>query len=56
MIDETKIIKRLENRIDTFVEAHPKENHSPAVETIREFIHMLKEEAKEQTKEKAGGI
>lgn len=50
MIDETEIIKRLNDRINTFIEAHPNEKWLPAVETVKEFIHMLQEEAAKQTK------
>lgn len=51
MIDETKIIKRLQKRIDVFIMSNPKEKDSLVVETIREFIHMLQLEAEEQAKE-----
>lgn len=48
MIDETKIIKRLEGRIDIYLKANPEQKSSAAVETVREFIHMLKEETTKQ--------
>lgn len=48
MIDETKIIKRLESRIDTYIKTNPGQKSSAAVETVREFIHMLQLEATEQ--------
>lgn len=51
MIDEKKIIEKLENRIDVFIQSQPKEKNSLVVETIREFIHMLQLEADEQAKE-----
>ncbi len=51
MIDETKLIAKLENRIDGFLKSQPKEINSPAVETVKEFIHMLENEAIEQAKE-----
>lgn len=50
MINEEKIIKSLNDRIDVFIEAHPKEKGLPAVEIVKEFIHMLQEEAAEQAK------
>lgn len=48
MIDEKKTIKRLEERIDEFIAKHPGEKDSKSVETIREFIHMLKLQALEE--------
>lgn len=51
MIDETKLIAKLENRIDIFLKSHPKETNSPAIETVKEFIHMLENEALKQAKE-----
>ena len=48
MIDEKRVIKKLQDRIDDFVLKHPDKKDSEAVETIREFIHLLEEEAKEQ--------
>lgn len=54
MIDEKKVIKKLQSRIDDFVLKHPDRKDSEAVETIREFIHLLEEEAKEQGSERDG--
>lgn len=48
MIDEKRVIKKLQSRIDDFVLKHPDKKASEAVETIKEFIHLLEEEAKEQ--------
>lgn len=48
MIDEKRVIKKLQDHIDDFVLKHPDKKDSEAVETIREFIHLLEEEAKEQ--------
>ena len=48
MIDEKKIIKKLEHRIDVFVKKHPEEKDCEQVETQREFIQMIEAEAKEQ--------
>lgn len=50
MIDEKILIKKLENRIDIFIQSQPENKNSPAVETVREFIHMLEIEAEEQAK------
>lgn len=52
MIDEKIIIKKIENRIDTFVKEYPEKKDSLEVQTQREFIHMLQIEAKEQAKRK----
>ena len=52
MIDEKKVIKKLQKRIDIFVKEYPELNNSESVESIREFIHLLEIEAKEQTKRK----
>ena len=49
MIDEKKVIKKLQKRIDIFVKEHPELNNSESVESIREFIHLLEIEAKEQS-------
>lgn len=46
MIDETKVIKKLQKRIDTYVLQHPDKKDSEKVQVIREFIHMLEIEAK----------
>lgn len=48
MVDEKKIIKKLEKRIDAFQKEHPEESKDcVSIATIREFIHMLELEAKE---------
>lgn len=52
MIDEKKIIKKLEHRIDVFVKEHPEEKDCLAVQSVREFKQMLEAEAKEQAEEK----
>ena len=46
MIDEKRVIAKLERRIDDFVEAHPDQKDSISVQTVQEFIHMLELEAK----------
>lgn len=46
MVDETKIIKKLQRRIDDFIAKHPEEKDCISVRTIEEFIHMLQMEAK----------
>lgn len=48
MIDEKRVIKKLEERIDTFVKNHPEEKNCKSVQVQREFIHMLKLETKKQ--------
>lgn len=53
MIDESRIIKTLENRIDEFVKKYPKEKSCISVQTIQEFIHMLELEAIKQKSENA---
>ena len=45
MVDERKIIRKLEKRIDGFVKVHPKEKDCAEVQSIKEFIHMLQLEA-----------
>ncbi len=51
MIDETKIIKRLEKRIDDFIKSYPFKKDSVEVQIVYEFIHMLKNEAEDQKKQ-----
>ena len=48
MIDEKKLIKKLNDRIDLFVKSQPEKRSCPEVEAIREFIQMLEMEAKYQ--------
>lgn len=48
MIDEQKVIKKLQTRIDEFVKKHPEQKNCSSVRTIEEFIHMLDVEAKYQ--------
>lgn len=50
MIDEQHIIQNLQQRIDEYLLKYPKEKDSEKVATIREFIHMLELEAKEEEK------
>ena len=45
MIDEKKVIKKLQDRIDDFVLKHPDRKDCEAVQTVEEFIQMLEEEA-----------
>lgn len=51
MIDEKKIIRKLEMRIDEFVKKNPKERNNVSVQAINEFIHMLQLEAIENESE-----
>lgn len=46
MIDETKIIKRLEKRIDDFIKSYPFKKDSVEVQIVYEFIHMLKKRSR----------
>ena len=46
MIDEKRIIAKLEKRIDDFVKANPDQKDGASVQAIQEFIHMLELEAK----------
>lgn len=46
LIDEKKIIKKLENRIDEFLKGHPDKKDCLEVRAVEEFIHMLELEAK----------
>lgn len=46
MVDEKRIIKKLENRIDGFVKGHPDKKDCLEVRAVEEFIHMLELEAK----------
>lgn len=48
MIDEKRVIKKLQSRIDDFVLKHPDKKDCEAVQTVEEFIQMLEEECKEQ--------
>lgn len=48
MIDEKKVIKKLQSRIDDFVLKHPDRKDCKAVQTVEEFIQVLDEECKEQ--------
>lgn len=47
MIDEQNIIQKLQHGLDEYLLKYPKEKDSEKVTTIREFIHILKLEAKE---------
>lgn len=45
MINEKRVIKKLQSRIDDFVLIHPDRKDCEAVQTVEEFIQMLEEEA-----------
>ena len=45
MIDEKKVIKKLQDRIDDFVLNHPDKKDCEEVQVVTEFIQMLEEEA-----------
>ena len=51
MIDEKKIIAKLQQRIDDFIKLHPEKHNCLSVQSIKEMIHMLELEAKEQNEE-----
>ena len=46
MIDERRIIYRIQTRIDSFVAANPQEKACEQVQVMEEFIQMLEDEAK----------
>ena len=52
MIDENKVIKKLQNRIDVFTKEYPDRKDCIEVQCIKEFIHLLEIEAKEQSSRK----
>lgn len=45
MVDEKKVIKKLQDRIDDFVLKYPDKKDCEVVQTVEEFIQMLEEEA-----------
>lgn len=45
MIDETKVIKKLQTRIDEFVKTHPDQKNCESIQVIEEFIELLESEA-----------
>lgn len=47
MIDEKRVIKKLQSRIDDFVLKHPDKKDCESVQVVKEFIHLLKEEAED---------
>ena len=48
MIDEKRLIAKLNSRIDNYINEHPDKERSEQVEIINEFIHLLQNEAKEE--------
>lgn len=46
MVDEKRLIKKLEGRIDDFIKAHPDKKNCEQVQVMQEFIHMLQLAAK----------
>lgn len=48
MIDEKRVIARLNSRIDSYINEHPDKERSEQVEIINEFIHLLQNEAEEE--------
>ena len=47
MLDEKRVIKKLQNRIDAFLKNHPEQKGCKEVQTIKEIIQMLEQEAAE---------
>lgn len=47
MIDEEKVIRKIQGRIDEFLKRHPGKKGCEAVRAQEEFIHMLRLEASE---------
>lgn len=45
MVDEKKVIKKLQDRIDDFVLKHSDRKDCEEVQVVTEFIQMLEEEA-----------
>ena len=45
MIDEKKVIKKLQYRINDFVLKHSDKKDCESVQVVKEFIHLLEEEA-----------
>ncbi len=52
MIDETKVIKKLQTRINEFVKVHPDQKNCESVRLIEEFIELLESEAAAEAKRK----
>ena len=52
MIDEKRVIAKLEKRIDEFIKSHPDQKDGVSVQIIRELTHMVELEAKYGEKEK----
>lgn len=48
MIDERKIIEKLQKRIDNYLNKYPDRKNSEAVIVIEEFIDLLEDEAKKE--------
>ena len=47
MIDEKKVIKKLQYRINDFVLKHSDKKDCESVQVVKEFIHLLEEEAED---------
>lgn len=45
MIDEKKVIKKLQYRINDFVLKHSDKKDCESVQVVKEFIHLLEEES-----------
>ena len=45
LVDEKKVIKKLQDRIDDFVLKRPDKKDCEEVQVVTEFIQMLEEEA-----------
>ena len=47
MLDEKRAIKKLQNRIDAFLKNHPEQKGCKEVQSVKEIIHLLEQEAAE---------
>ena len=54
MIDEKKVIKKLQYRINDFVLKHSDKKDCESVQVVKEFIHLLEEYAEQQEIETFG--
>ncbi len=48
MVNERKIIEKLQKRIDEYLHKYPDRKNSEAVIVIEEFIDLLEDEAKKE--------
>lgn len=48
MVDEKKLIRRIDRRIDDFVKKHPDKKNCEQIEAMKELIHLIELEAEEE--------